>query len=395
MRARNVIIFVLFMLVAAGVLLWQFYFHGTLGPLSPATPARPPLEVSVLYASELNSWLRPAADAFNQRKVTVESTGQEVRVTLSPMDGGVAMNAILRGEQKPTVWVPEAMLWVNLLNAKWREGHDTDLLLRSGQYQATPLVLTPMVFVMWEERAQVFTQKLGKVDWDTIQQAVNTPGGWAGLGGPAEWGPFKFGETDPLRSNSGLMALTLATYSYHKKSADLTVKDLDDPAYIEWLTGLERGVQQLADSSANQMRDMVLYGPGAFDTVAIYESLATEQIKNAEGRWGKLHVYYPSVNIWSDHPYAILVSDETSAEMKDAALAFEDYLYSPAVQQTALRFGLRPANPDVPILTNDADNPFNKYKDYGFEAAIGRTSLVPAPPGDVLTALQNLFVRIR
>ena len=110
----------------------------------------------------------------------------------------------------------------------------------------------------------------------------------------------------------------------------------------------------------------------AFDTVAIYESLATEQIKNAEGRWGKLHVYYPSVNIWSDHPYAILVSDETSAEMKDAALAFEDYLYSPAVQQTALRFGLRPANPDVPILTNDADNPFNKYKDYGFEAAIGR-----------------------
>ena len=46
-------------------------------------------------------------------------------------------------------------------------------------------------------------------------------------------------------------------------------------------------------------------------------------------------------------------------------------------------------------LTNDADNPFNKYKDYGFEAAIGRTSLVPAPPGDVLTALQNLFVRIR
>jgi ABC-type Fe3+ transport system substrate-binding protein len=377
------------MLVAAGVLLAQFYFKWS---PNPAAPPKAPIEINVLYASELQSWLEPATAAFNQQKTQVN--GQEVHVTLDQMDGGVAMNAILRGQKKPTVWLPEAMLWVNLLNSKWREGHDTDLLLRSGQYQATPLVLTPMVFVMWEERADAFTQKWGKVDWDTIQQAVSIPNGWAEAGHP-EWGPVKFGQTDPLRSNSGLMALTLAAYNYHKKSSDLSIQDLDNEQYIEWLTRLEKGVLQFADSSRSQMRDMVLQGPGAFDTVAIYESLATEQIKNAEGRWGKLRVYYPAVNIWSDHPYSILVSEETSAEAKDAALAFEDYLYGAAVQQTALRFGLRPANPDVPILTNDADNPFNKYKDNGFEAAIGRTSLVPAPKGEVLTALQDLFVRVR
>ena len=389
MRTRNIIVFVLFMLIAAGVLLAQFYFRWS--PTPPAT-ARPPIEVNVLYASELRSWLEPATAAFNAQKTQVN--GQEVRVTLDQMDGGVAMNAILRGQKKPTVWVPEAMLWVNLLNSKWREGHDTDLLLRSGQYQATPLVLTPMVFVMWEERADPFTQKWGNVDWDPIRQAVSTPNGWAEAGRP-EWGPVKFGQTDPGRSNSGLMALTLATYSYHQKVSDLTIADLDNEQYINWLTQLETGVLQFADSSASQMRDMVLQGPGAFDVVSIYESLATEQIKNAEGRWGRLRVYYPAVNIWSDHPYSILVSEETSAEAKDAALAFEDYLYSAAVQQTALRFGLRPANPDVPILTDDPENPFNKYKDYGIEATISRTSLVPAPPGDVLTALQQLFIRVR
>ena len=65
------------------------------------------------------------------------------------------------------------------------------------------------------------------------------------------------------------------------------------------------------------------------------------------------------------------------------------------MQKTALRLGLRPANPDVPILTNDPNNPFNLYKDYGFQATIGRTSLVPAPKGEVLTALQALFTRVR
>ena len=391
MRARNILIFVLFMLVTAGVLLWQFYFRGATGPV--AQP-KAPLEVSVLYASELDSWLRPAAAAFNARKQQVG--GQEVHVTLDSMDGGTAMDAILRGQKKPTVWMPEAMLWVNLLNSQWREGHDSDLILRSGQYQATPLALTPMVFVMWEERATVFNQKFGKVDWDTIQQAVHTPGDWAGLGGDPGWGPVKFGQTDPARSNSGLMALTLATYSYHKKTTDLTIKDLDDQQYIAWLTALEKGVQEFANSSASQMRDMVVQGPGAFDVVAIYESLATEQIKNAEARWGKLHVYYPALNIWSDHPYSILVSQETSAEQKDAALAFEDFLYGTEWQNRALTLGFRPANPDVPIQTTDPTNPFNTYKDYGFDPrAVGRTSLVSTPSGPVLTALQNLFVRVR
>jgi len=389
MRARNIIIFTLFMLVAIGVLLAQFVFHFTLGPV---TQPKPPLAVSVLYASELDSWLKPAADAFNATNKQVN--GQVVHVSLNQMDGGDSMNAILRGDQKPTVWVPEAMLWVNLLNSQWRQGHDSDLLLRSGEYQATPLVLTPMVFVMWDDRHAIFKQKLGEVDLNTIEQAVGTPGGWKDLGGDETWGPVKFGETDPQRSNSGLMALTLATYNYFKKT-DLSVKDLDDPGYVDWLTKLEKGVQQVGNSAADQMRDMVIQGPGAFDVVAIYESLATTQIKNAEGRWGKVHVYYPTLNVWSDHPYSILVSQDTTAEQKDAALAFEDYLYSPAVQGTALKRGLRPANPDVPILTNAADNPFNLYKDDGFQATIGRTSLVPAPSGDVLTGLQALFTRVR
>ena len=61
------------------------------------------------------------------------------------------------------------------------------------------------------------------------------------------------------------------------------------------------------------------------------------------------------------------------------------------LQQQALRIGFRPANPDVPLLTNDADNPFNKYKDAGLTIRIPRTVVADTPSGDVLNRLMTLF----
>lgn len=391
MRRRNVIIFVLFLLVAAGVVGSQYLFKWSRGTfLNPA----PPLAISVIYSGELRAWLAPAAEQFNAQRKKVGD--QAVQVTIEQVDDGVALSDIVSGKRQPTAWIPASSIWVNLLNNQWRAGHQSDLLLRSGEYGTTPMSLTPMVFVMYADRAEAFTKKYPDVDWKTIQQAVTDPNGWKSIDPSHEdWGMVKYSQTSPANSNAGLLAATLATYSYFAKTGGLSSATLNDEGYRKWMAGL--AVSLVADApptAQQQMEDMLRYGSSRYDVVSIYESLVAQQIKNAQGRFGTdLKVFYPRQNIWSDYPFSILVGEQSTAEQKDAALLFERYLYSPPVQALALNSGFRPANPDVPLLTNDPNNPFNRYKDAGLQIKIPRTVIADAPTGDVLDQLRQVFER--
>ncbi|MEO8284820.1 MAG: substrate-binding domain-containing protein [Chloroflexota bacterium] len=389
MRRRNLIIFVLFLLVAGGVVASQYIFKWSGGSfLNPP----PPLPISILYSSELRAWLQPAVDNFNREKHKVGD--QAVEVTIESLDDGQAMRSILNGSRSPTAWIPASTIWVNLLNGQWRANHQSDLLLRSGEYGTTPMVLTPMVFVMFAERGDTFT-KSKSVDWREIESAVVDPKGWAALGGPDDWGRVKYSQTKPANSNAGLLAAALATYTYFNKTGGLTSNDLDNPDYQAWIDGLASGlVDDTPPTAQQQMDDVLRFGPSKYDVVSIYESLVAQQIKNAPGRFGtELKVYYPRLNIWSDYPFSILVGENSSAEEKDAALLFERYLYSEPLQQQALNTGFRPANPDVPLLTNDPNNPFNRYKDAGLTIRIPRTVIADTPQGDVLNRLMTILDR--
>lgn len=386
---RNLVIFAIFLLIAGGVVASQFIFKWSGGTiLNPP----PPLPITILYSSELKSWLQPAADQFNRENHKIGE--QQVTVNIEALDDGEAMRAIASGKRAPTAWIPASTIWVNLLNNQWRANHTSDLLLRSGEYGTTPMVLTPMVFVMFAERGDTFT-KSKTVDWLDIQNAVTNPDGWQALGGPEEWGRVKYSQTSPSNSNAGLLAAALATYSYFNKTGGLSQADLNNPDYQKWIDGLASGlVDDTPPTAQQQMDDVLRFGPSKYDVVSIYESLVAQQIKNAPGRFGTdLKVYYPKLNIWSDYPYSILVGENSTADEKDAALLFERYLYSTAQQKEALKLGFRPANPDVPLLTNDADNPFNKYKDAGLAIRIPRTVVADTPSGDILALLMTVFDR--
>lgn len=368
----------------------QYMFRWSRGTfLNP----EPPLNITVLYSSELRAWLQPAAEDFNASNQKIER--QQVHVDLEAMDDGEAMRNILGGKRNPTAWIPASTIWVNLLNNQWRANNQSDLLLRSGEYGTTPMVLTPMVFVMFADRADAF-MKGHQVDWKSIQAAVSEQEGWKGLGGDPEWGRFKYSQTSPSSSNAGLLAATLATYDYFNKTGSLTSSDLDDAKYRQWMDQLASGLVADAPPTADQqMRDMLLYGQSRYDVVSIYESLVAQQIKNAQSRFGTdLKVFYPKVNMWSDYPYSILMGDQSTAEQKDGALLFMRYLYSSPVQRSALAVGFRPANPDVPLLTNnDPNNPFNLYAKAGLDIKIPRTVIADTPSGEVLNRLMTVFER--
>ena len=97
------------------------------------------------------------------------------------------------------------------------------------------------------------------------------------------------------------------------------------------------------------MKEMVLKGPSSYDALMVYESVAIDFLKNAEGRWGQIRVVYPEYNAWNENPYYIINAPWSTPEQRKAAEAFLAFLLTERIQREALVHGFRPANTNVPV----------------------------------------------
>jgi ABC-type Fe3+ transport system substrate-binding protein len=228
--------------------------------------------------------------------------------------------------------------------------------------------------------------------WLRLQQAVSDPTGWDSYAHP-EWGYVKFGHTDPLRSNSGFMAVLLMTYNYFGKTSGLTAEDiLADQGYQDWFLAFEQSISEFEYSTGPLMEKMIAYGPSTYDMVAVYEATAIEQAENAVGRYGELRVYYPPATVWSDHPFCLLDAEWVTPEKARAAQVFMDYLLTEEAQQTALlQYGFRPALAGIPL--EQPGSPFERYAANGFQANLSSLPTVEVPPGNVLSTLLDFWTR--
>ncbi len=369
---------------------------GTSGPrgeesvqaVRPADVPRGVTEVSFLYSTEKKEWVESAAAAFQKEH-------PEIKLTLTGRGSLDAAQAILDGQLKPTVWSPADTAVLRLLESDWAtEPSRGRLFAADGDAAPHPLVITPLVFVVWEDRAQVLRKaNEGRtVSWKAIHKAVASDQGWPAIGGKPEWGFVKLGHTDPTRSNSGLQALLLATLEYYNKRGGLVVGDLLDPKYQAWVKQLEKGVTHFETSTGTFMADMVRFGPSKYDIAVVYENLAISQLANAQDRWGTLKVYYPALTLWSDHPAAVLQGDWVTPAQKQAALKWLAYLRSRPVQERALAFGFRPADPSVPLKTQDPANPFTRLAEHGIHVDVPPVAEVPEGP--VVRNLLTMWTRV-
>ncbi|QSQ23774.1 substrate-binding domain-containing protein [Pyxidicoccus parkwayensis] len=345
-------------------------------------------EISFLYSTEKKDWVESAAASFQREH-------PDIKVNLVGKGSLDAAQAILDGREKPTVWSPADSAVLRMLASDWAtEPARGPLFATDGEGAPQPLVITPLVFVVWQDRAEVLQKaNEGKgVSWKAIHKAVASDQGWPAIGGKQDWGFVKLGHTDPTRSNSGLQALLLATMEYYNKRSGLTVGDLLDPKYQEWMKELEKGVSRFETSTGTFMTDMVRFGPSKYDIAVVYENLAISQIANAQGRWGDLKVYYPALTLWSDHPAAVLQGDWVTPKQKAAALEWLRYLRSRPVQERALAFGFRPADPAVPLKTQDVNNPFTRLASHGIQVDVPPVAEVPEGP--VVRNLLTMWSRV-
>jgi Bacterial extracellular solute-binding protein len=331
------------------------------------------VEFGIAYGTEKQKWLEAAVEQF---KSTDE--GKHIQVDLIPMGSLEGAHAALAGDKRIQVWSPASAVYKNTFVEDWQARYGSNPILKEE-----PLALTPMVFVMWEERYQAFKQHYGTVDFDTINHALHEPGGWQTIAKQPDWGLFKFGHTNPGESNSGILALVLAGHNYFKKTGDLTVAEVTDLKFQTWLSQLESATSSDSNSTGNLMREMVLKGPSSYDALLVYESVAIDYLKNAEGRWGSIHVVYPEYNIWNDSPYYILNAPWSSDDQRKAAQTFLESLLSEPLQRASITHGFRPADPNVPTRTPEA--PWTRYQANGIKIDLGR--ICAAPKAEVVSNL--------
>lgn len=369
-----------------------------------------PIPVRVMTALPVEPWVRAAAKAFNDEQRKLPGTDSTIQVEVVAMDGLTALGKWDRDEfgslgdrdpeslsedekallaRFPTVWIPDSRYLVELGNATYKERLGRDVFLTDGEYRARPLALSLFAWGIYQSRANVLEQKYGNIDWQSIHDAAIAKGGWPELGGDPAWGFFKLVVPNPRKNVGGLAAMVAAAGEYYNRT-DISVEDVTNPEFQTWLKELMGALTDVSGSSAYTAEDFALFGYSAGDGGQLLESDLLTNMAGIQTRWkDPLLIRYPDYVTWFDFPFTVWMGPETTAFEKNAALEFQKYLLSPEVQQQAVAYGLRPANPDVPVT--EGDSLFARWQDQGATAVVPRTTAMRAPSRDVLLALLRWF----
>lgn len=350
-----------------------------------------PIHISVASAIAAEPWVSAAAKEFSGREYDVDGVRRKVVVEVYPLDGVTALNKWANGEFQtpPTAWVAESRDWVNQANAVAADRYQQDIFLAGGQYRDQSVAMSPEVWAIFKSRAEVLAKKYGRpLDWEAVHTAA-TSSGWSELGGEGAWGRFKLVIPHPKRDPAGLAAMVSAAGAYYRKPA-VSSEELGSRQFLTWLKDM---LDTVVDFQPYGAENMVLYGPSAGDAGQVMENYLLLNAEAIEKRWGDgLVVVYPDPVAWYDFPFAIYMGreKESTAAEKDAAVLFKQFLLSEQRQIDTLRFGLRPASPDV--STDHPGSLISRHAALGFKDRVPSSSKMRQASRSGLVALGEWFV---
>jgi serine/threonine protein kinase len=349
----------------------------------------PASTINVLFtcSTEKVDWMTAAVNAFHASNATLG--GKTIQIELDLRGSLDAQQKILNGTIQPIIWSPASFLELNQLSSAWEQTHgNKDIIVLSGNLQPKELVFSPLVFAVWQDRSQVLLRQYGSIDWPSIHAALKL-NNWSDIGGQSIWGPVKFGHTRPDASNSGLLTITLLAYSFFKQQRELTIQQIDNPQFLSYFNDIEGAVSAFGRSSGTFLTNVVIpLGPPEFDIVATYENLILTNNKAAVAvQHQPLQLFYPSLNIVSDHPFAILQGNWVTHEQQLAAQTFRDFLLAAPQQRLALATGFRPANFNVHITDNASGNVFLRQSSYNITPRPTIEPLAQVPTSAVINEL--------
>lgn len=315
------------------------------------------VKISFVYGSEKQAWVEAVTKAFNDSR-TKTSSGKAIFVETKALGSGETVTNILDAADskqtvdefnQPTLWSPASSIWLPILNDEWSQRKQKDLI---DPTECKNVVLSPVVIMMWKPMAQALGWPDKAIGWADIAKISTSPNGWADYGQP-QLGKFRFGHTHPDYSNSGLQTIIAMAYAASQPGRTLTVADAQKPETATFLNQLESAVAHYGSSTGFFADSMIARGPTYLSAAVVYESSvvssydANGQQKNPD--FPLVAIYPKEGTFQSDHPVCIPDAPWVSADQRDAAKVYRDYLLTKPVQQQALQYGFRPADPSIAI----------------------------------------------
>ncbi|HEU5089877.1 MAG TPA: substrate-binding domain-containing protein, partial [Roseiflexaceae bacterium] len=250
MRRTTTTIGIVYLVIALATTIGQ-YLTGALGaaPLTlPLAPTPEPVVVTVWTSSSKQDWFNSAAERFATTNPRVGRRPVVVRIEL--VDSSEQVDQLQRQQWNgtpPTAISPTSSEWLARLDRQRAANGQAGTLLAGGESAPRSLALTPLVAVVWADRAAVLWPNGTSRFWQDIHDAVVQPS-WQQVAeqhgfGPdsasytaaQRWGAVKFVHPSPLTSSSGAHTLLMLAYAYHAKASNLTLADVADPGFQTWL----------------------------------------------------------------------------------------------------------------------------------------------------------------
>ncbi|MDJ0707160.1 MAG: substrate-binding domain-containing protein [Leptolyngbyaceae cyanobacterium MO_188.B28] len=288
-----------------------------------------------------------------------------------------------RNDFDPTVLIPANGQLLGELRDRWQAQNDVDPFYEEPQ----AIAKTMLVAVAWTERGNALFPN-ARFQWRTLEQALQV-GNWSAIGGANNWGSFDFVTTDPTRSNSGQLTLSLWAQD-QLASKSLTSAGLNS-ADIQSLFGLvKRSVYQPPRSTDILLQEFITRGPNDADVATVYESIALYRWGQASATRGEPYqIYYLDPTIETISTAAIVRRQVSQGEVK-AARKFLDFLTKSDQQSVFVQHGFRPVNPAVDLRAAP-NSPWSQ--NIPGAMITPQIAILPPPDRQTLTEIIRLWQR--
>jgi Ca-activated chloride channel family protein len=338
---------------AAAMLLTACTNASTGGKAGPTPVPADALHISFIYGSEKQAWVEDVTKTFNDAAHTTKS-GKTIYVDTEAIGSGESVQNIVGevdGHDHPTLWSPAASVWIPIINDQWTTKKGTAFVTSD----CPKAVISPVVIMMWQPEAEALGWPKQDIGWADIAKISTDPKGWASYGNP-QWGAFKFGHTHPDYSNSGLLSILAEAYAATGKVGKLTTDDINQQSTGDFVHKVESSIAHYGSSTGFFGSAMIARGPNYLSAAVVYESVVVSSYSaNPKPAFPLVAIYPKEGTFLSDHPLCIPDAPWISADQKEAAGIYRDYLLTNPVQKKALNYGFRPS--DNSIAINGPDSP--------------------------------------
>jgi ABC-type molybdate transport system substrate-binding protein len=240
-----------------------------------------------------------------------------------------------KNDFKPTMLIPANGEILKEFSSRWRVQNNNS---EPFYDLPKPVAKTILVGIAWPERGKVIFPN-GHFEWSRIEQAM-LAGSWDKIGGQKSWGSFDFVMTDPTRSNSG--QLTLSLWAESKQRGNLNSTNLNSQSTISLFNLAKRSVNQPPRSTDILLQEFIARGANDADVATVYESIALHRWKQSNTTQGKPYqIYYlnPTIETVST---AAIVRRNVDVRKAQAARKFLDFMVEKSQQQIFVKYGFRP-----------------------------------------------------